>query len=473
MRQRSRSVSSSLLASAACLATASIASAFPVAIFSNIAGQANNTVPTLGGAFNPGTSSASAFDRPFFSPDGSRWMIGAVKDDATDDKDLIIVGSGTSAVGAQTVVSEDTASFFDGTRTWDAFKVNMGITNTGAYAFGGDVSGATTDDAVVVLWNGATHSVVGREQVTASPVAGQTIGATHDSIHILNDQTIRYRTTLNPTTTKQLLINGAGSLGETDVTSPAGQLVAPAQTVDAFAIDHYSSSADGAHHIWSGDLNGGTTTDAVVVVDGNVVAQEGAPLPGNVVPGVNVGVIPTGDKSPQMSPSGSNWSTRMPLADTTDVVLKNGQVMARTDQPIFAGSLDVWDDTAFGANFFINAVNDNGDMVIGGLIAGDATKDAVLVYHGANGQSSILLSEGDAVDLDGNGQLDDNAFIDIMGNDDAVLTNSGVLYMVVALQNDQNVSIGNAFITLPVPEPTTGLLAAVGAAALGLRRRRK
>ena len=34
-------------------------------------------------------------------------------------------------------------------------------------------------------------------------------------------------------------------------------------------------------------------------------------------------------------------------------------------------------------------------------------------------------------------------------------------------------SIGNAFITLPVPEPTTGLLAAIGAAALGVRRRRK
>jgi hypothetical protein len=135
--------------------------------------------------------------------------------------------------------------------------------------------------------------------------------------------------------------------------------------------------------------------------------------------------------------------------------------------------LEVWDDTVFAANFFLNAVNDNGDMVVGGLVAGDPLTDALLVYHGANGQSSILAREGDAVDLNGNGLLDDNAFLDILGNDDGVLTNDGQYYFIAALQDSANVSIGNAFLTLAVPEPTTALLAPLAAMAIAARRRRR
>jgi hypothetical protein len=292
-------------------------------------------------------------------------------------------------------------------------------------------------------------------------------------VHILNDNTVRFRTTLNPTSTKQLLINGAGSMGETDVTIPGAQIVAPANlTVDAFNADQFRSSADGAHYIWGGDLNGGTTTDGIVVVDGNVVAQEGAELPGGVLPGVNVGLISSGSDHTYMSPSGS-WATRMPLADTTDIVLANGQVKARTDQAIFTGAANNWDDTNFAATFFLNATNDAGDVVVGGLINADVTRDAVLVYYGASGSAFVLATEGDPVDVDGNGQFDDNAFIDIFGDDDGVLTNDGHYYFVAALQDADNVSIGNAFLSMPVPEPTTTALLAPFAAMLIARRRRR
>jgi MYXO-CTERM domain-containing protein len=263
------------------------------------------------------------------------------------------------------------------------------------------------------------------------------------------------------------------------VTSPPGQLIAPAQTVDFMNVDHYASSADGAHHIWAGDLNGPTTTDGIIVVDGNVVVQEGAPLPGGQFPGFNVGIPPAGDKISQMSPNGSHWAHRVPMNDgvgaaaQTDVVLRNGTIVAQTNTAISGSSPDLWDDTNFGATFFMNAVNNNGDMVIGGLINADASKDAVLVYYGAAGNSFLLASEGDAVDLDGNGLFDDNAFIDIFGNDDGVLTTDGHFYFVAALQDQNNVSIGNAFLTLTVPEPTSALLAPLAALALAARRRRK
>ena len=150
---------------------------------------------------------------------------------------------------------------------------------------------------------------------------------------------------LSPTTTKFILGSGATAIGETDVSTPTGQLVAPDQSVDLFNQSNFRSSADGSHYIWAGDLNGPTTTDGCIVVDDKIVVQEGAELPGGVMPGVNA-VSPstsTTDLFVQMSPSGGHWAARVPMndgtgaANQTDVVLHNGQIAAKTDSPLFSG----------------------------------------------------------------------------------------------------------------------------------------
>ena len=126
----------------------------------------------------------------------------------------------------------------------------------------------------------------------------------------------------------------------------------------------------------------------------------------------------------------------------------------------------------------MNAVNDNGDMVIGGLNnSGNVDKDAVLVYLSAGGTGFVLATEGDPVDADGNGLFDDNAYIDVFGNDDGVLSNNGQFYFVASLQDDLGVSIGNAFLSIAVPEPSSLALLSLAArcrwfvADAGKRRR--
>ena len=81
--------------------------------------------------------------------------------------------------------------------------------------------------------------------------------------------------------------------------------------------------------------------------------------------------------------------------------------------------------------------------------------DGLLVYLSAGGAGFILAREGDPVDLNGNGIFDDNAFIDTFGNDDGVLSGKGQFYFVATLQDAGNTTIGQAYLTLAVPEPAT------------------
>ncbi|MCS7034098.1 MAG: hypothetical protein NZ561_08895, partial [Phycisphaerae bacterium] len=144
------------------------------------------------------------------------------------------------------------------------------------------------------------------------------------------------------------------------------------------------------------------------------------------------------------------------------------------DAPIFPGSTLNWDDTPFSTTFFINAVNDNGDLVIGGLTnSGNVNRDAFLVYYPNGGPSGfILFAEGDPIDLNGDGLFNDDAFVATFGNDDFQFTSSGRAYFVVTVRNAAGTTTGNAFVTALIPEPAhAGVLLA--AAALLPRRRRR
>ena len=75
------------------------------------------------------------------------------------------------------------------------------------------------------------------------------------------------------------------------------------------------------------------------------------------------------------------------------------------------------------------------------------------------------------VDLDGNGLLDDDVFINTFRDDDAFLTDDGVLYALVSLKDSTGAAAGQAMITYVIPEPGTLALLGMGG-FLFLRRRR-
>lgn len=447
--------------------SAAVAQAAPTGIYSNLAGHVTNT-PPAGGAFAIGTTSSSAFDRPFLSPDGLRWIIGAIAE-GTTDLDLVIVGGGTTNAGAIEVARESvTAIPGEPASLIDAVNTQMGINIAGGFAFSADTTAATGTDQVVFSGVGTTLSVAAREgQAAPGGSSAQNYGATLNAAHIQNSGQVNFRSVMTPTTTNQRLYAGATVFAETDVTIPGSQLTLPAQSIDNFTSDRYVSSADGSVRLYHADLNGATATDLVMVRNNTVLAQEGSVLPGSSFSSL-VSSLSADAGSQQLSPNGAHYAFRGSNADGTDWVYRNGSVIAQTDGPIFIGASESFDDAAFAATFFLNAVNNNGDYVIGGTTnIGDVNKDAVLVYNGL----FVFLREGDPVDLNGNGLLDDNAYIDVFGNDDGVLTDDLHYYFVAALQDSNNVSIGNAFLVTQIPEPGFLSGALLGLASLARRRR--
>jgi hypothetical protein len=464
----------------------------PQVIFSSYATSPTSQVPGGGGLqFKAGTA---VFERPFGSPDGTRWALTALNNSgvaATDQ--MLITGTGLTASGAQMVVREGNAVPFEPASTWGLIDNALGINNAGQIAFTADVQPATTLDQVLVRVTGGTFEQVTRDGQPAVGISGVNYGATFDSVHILGNGDVRFRSTLNPTTSGGQavtnLTNGTtGSvLVQATQTVPTGQTggtVAPVSTVLA---DGFASDTAGANTLYRATLNTSTTNgfpfvptanDVVLVRNGAVVAQEGVVLPGSGFASPVLNVAGTSGQL-KVSATGGHYVAQGSNADATDWVIRNGAVVAQTDAPIFPGSPLNWDDAAFAATFFLSAVNNNGDYVVGGLTNNpDATRDAVLVLNGTR----VLVQENDfvAFDVDGNGTVDagEGKFIRIFNNDDAFLTATH-LYLTVDLADTvgATASTGQAFLVVPlnpVPEPSLGLLAAgIPVAVAAWRRRRK
>jgi hypothetical protein len=151
----------------------------------------------------------------------------------------------------------------------------------------------------------------------------------------------------------------------------------------------------------------------------------------------------------------------------------DGVVTAQTDGAIYAGASERFDDALFGSTFFMNAVDSNGNYVTGGVTdAADVNANAVLVYNGLH----VMLREGDPVDIDGNGQFDDDAFLSVFNNDDSWLSDDGFLYFNADLRNGVGSAIGQAYLwapTTPVPEPATLVGIGLGLAILARKRRKR
>lgn len=444
----------------------------PTVIFSNIASSPSSDVPGIPGLkFKAGTTSSTAFDRPFVSPDGTRWVFGGFVEAPTSDDDVIVVGQGVTGAGASVRVRAGTPTSFDANVNYNAINTHLGINNAGQVSFSGTTT--ATSSQYIGFHDGTSVQRIA-QQGGPTPIAGSTWTATLNGANLTGSGLIGYQGTTTPTPTQQLTVLAGSIVSQNNVTIPTGQL-APAQTNNTLTSNSFRVSDDGLHTMYRTTLNGPTATNTVVVLDNQVLAQLGVPVPGwsNMA---NISSIASEAGSVHLSRNGQHWAFRGAVndgsgaANQTDFVLVNGNVVAATDMPIFAGATELYDDAPFAQTFFVNTTNNLGDYVIGGTTnSADAARNAVLVFN----HSRVIAREFDPVDLDGNGLLDDDAFIDIFGNDDGALTDDLNFYFVASLRNSAGSAIGNALLVVTIPEPSAGLSwALIGVGTLLLKRRK-
>ncbi len=380
------------------------------------------------------------------SPSGQYWAVRASTNDLTTQDDVILFGSGTSAV---VVAKEGTPSAADPSRTWGIFDNEIGINDAGTIAFHNNLSDPTTDDEVIVRYvlsagTPVFDTVVLREGqpapdagVTPFIPAGATIGANLSDATLLSDGTVGALVQLAPltglidgTNDECVYLGGAAQQREL-VTSPAGW----PNLWDFFTTARYN--ATGTKSLVDGDDN--SLVDDITAIDNVVAIQQGQTIAGLTSP-----VDSTGSDYVWMTPSGDWFAVGNNTNADEDWVVRNGVVVANAlggpTNDITPGnpSGELWSDTDYAACFVIATGNAAGDYVVCGLTTAASNANAVIVLNG----ETVVSREGDPVDLDGNGQFDDNTFIRTYGDNTAFLTDDGWLYVRITLTNDP--TLGNA-----------------------------
>lgn len=428
--------------------TAAAAAQNATVIYSEIPGVPSGMVPA--GADVPEGTAFDSFDRPFRSPDGTRWIISASTTLATGEDEIIIVGSGTTGM---TVVREGT--MFGSPTTGEnvgLIESDLGITDDGSYVFATNTDGPTGSDEVVVVWDGTEWSAFVREGDPVPSVPTEAFGSTLNSasaVSLPGGTVASFRATGTvgdlPSDDDDWLFVGVTPVAQSNVTVPLGQAGGGTEPWDNFDTGDFRVSPDGAFTVVQGDLQGDTGSDDVLVVNGTVVLQEGSPIDGASLM-TAVGLI----SEPYLLPDGA-WAARGDDAEDRDWVVRNGEIIALRDEPITSGSAETWSDGPFSATFFFVVGNAVGDVVVGGTTSNpDANADAVLVLNGER----VLARQGDAVDLDGDGTTDD-LFINVFNNDDGILTDDGQLYFTATLVDGAGVDQGQAFMVLDTTSSVT------------------
>ncbi|QDV06137.1 hypothetical protein Poly30_16420 [Planctomycetes bacterium Poly30] len=428
-------------------AAAGLGSGAPAAVFSNVPGSPSALVPGLGGVeFEPGVLT-NHFDRIYGHPSG-HWVLTALADlPSARDECLIVSG--------QLVIQEGApAPWIGGAENCGTIDTRCAVNASGDVAFATNTSGTVDDDFVATRIAGVWgHGA--REGDTLPDGSGAVLDDTIDSSVLLDDGSVGYAADgLDGTATTDVdddaLVLGQQVLMRKGVTAPTGQLSGGSEFIESFDLGDFWTSGSGLRWLVQGDLEGPTSSDDVVIVNGAVVLQEGYPVPNS---GFTEPIDTTGIAGVAMDAAG-HWFARGDNDQTNvDWVVRDGDLVAVTGSVVVPGGTERWSDALLDGCFFGHVGNANGDYVVAGMTDHpDPALDAVIVLN--NGE--VVARESDPIDLDGNGLLDDGAFIDAFGDDDLYLSDARELYVVATLKDGLGQRIGQALLRFEL-RPTVGV----------------
>lgn len=412
----------------------------------NTPGHPTNVIPGLGIAFRAGGTATSAFERPIVSPLGLHFGINVVAATgvAADDDVLLVDGAVVAREGDPT--------------PWPTTGENVGtidpdfaLNDLGDILLGNNTS-ATVDDDYIALFQSGVWTVLAQEGGMINPalpgIVGGPAGTWDDAIDapvLLNTGTALWRAEgvdglTTGTANDELIVLGGGMALQKGVDIPLGQAGGALEFWENFDLNDLYASPDGSVLLIQGDLTGATTSDDVVVLNGQVIVQEGVPLAGGpfVEPVDLDGIVKAWiDSAGNSYVRGNNDVTE------TDWIYRNGVVIAESSgaDEVVAGSGEHWDDASFADCFFAFDGNSLGHSVFGGVTDAPLDVNGVLVFDDGAGFRRVVCRESDPVDLDGNGLFDDDRFFNTFGNDDVRLLEDGTIVFTATLKDGTGTAV--------------------------------
>ena len=419
-------------------------------VFTTITTASTSDVPGLPGAkFAAGITPG----RPYRSLDGTKWVQTWDTNLATAS-DQIIMGfdgeeyrvlmrEGVTPLPTVQGADPDLPPFYP----FGSFDAVLGVDDNGTFAVTGidDRSGSADDGYCVTGQIGQSGlNLIVQESITPLPGATDVFFGDPGSaqVSVMAGVSFQCGLTGNVTTADDNAIftqSGAVTFAREGLDFPDGQRDGNTFTYRSFdagsAQTGFFVSSSGGRWIAAATINDETTFDRVVVVDNVVKVQEGVVL-------ANSGFTsPVGStlKAVRMDPDG-NWFVAASNQDGQDWVIRNKFVIAKSDEPIFAGAGEHFTDANFAATFFMMAGNVTGDYVVGGMTdSPDPLSDAVIVVN----NERVLVRENDPVDLDDDGVFDDGYYIRTFVDDRCFMTQEH-FYVLVRLRGAQSALCGAA-----------------------------
>lgn len=436
------------------------------------AGYAASNVPG-----SPGVLYSSFLDGFTVSQDGSRWAIRANASGAPSSRDTFFVTGDSS--GTTTLVPESDLLPGLGLGWVDtSSERTMFINDRGDLAFSGRFGPATssTDDMVVKYTASSnTYAIVAREGDLIPGLGGERYGFTNDAAAIDNQGRVYFRDGGTngsiPSNQDEFIFRADGSAVtpflQVGTFSPAGQLGGTNALLDGLTTRTFHVSDDGSRYMTRGTL-ALPANSSVLVVNGRVRLQSGAPIDG--VGGVGLSTIVSSDNI-GMSARGDWFAWSSTTTGETFLMVNNEVTLTNsTSLPSgLAGSYDSLIDVG---------MNGNGDVVIASRLSSSGQYVITIDPRGAAGPY-VVLTSGSAspfaqgIDLDGDGLLNDNAFLSTIS--DVSIGNSGELFVVGRVADSvTGLNIGDGLYAFHVDIiPTPGVLTAFALAATPALRRRR
>lgn len=413
-------------------------------VYSNVPGHPSNLVPGLGLPFDPGGGSADAFRQPWVSPDGQQLVIDcdAATGSLADDNVYLLNGQVVLQEGQQ-------APWAPAGELVGPLDDRVGINSLGEIVVTNNTGGTaptTADDYVVLFDRTGTWTTLAKEGDVVDPVlpglAGSTWDDSLDSPWLTDTGFAGWRAagvdnTPGGTAMDTFLVLGNQTVAE-EGQVPGGLAGGATDVWQNFDIDDWFTTPDGQSWLAQGDTDAAANDD-IVVFNGQVVLQEGVPVPGSsFAEAIDLSGIVTVwmDEAGTWFAHGNNAGTEQ------DWLVRNGVVVATSDagDPIVPGSTETWSDTDYPQCFFAVDGNIQGAFVFGGVTNALSTANGVLVYDDGTGARVVVCRENDPVDIDGNGQFDDDRFFNTFGNDDVRLLPGGSILFTATLRNGAGVA---------------------------------
>ena len=431
-------------------------------IYSKVYSSPTSDTPwTLDLTGAPAPSKWRAMEDFTVSHDGSQWVLKGRNQLGSDLETMLVHNdSSSSGLAATNLAQEGQPVPTDAVGTlWDFFDSESPVSfdSAGNIGMSGRAKGPATGFRERIM----TRDTLGNWTIVLSesdPLTGlidtggvagdEGLGNSVSGVHLLDDGRVAYIVTpiqnCHSSNYPAFLRDDVGFL---QCNNAASALVG-GELWDGMDLSDTGGTPDGSFYWQQGDTdNVDTTIDDVLAINNAVVIRENTIIPGSTVTAVDV-------FQTAMAASG-DWISRGDDPASDDWLVLNGAVIARTGDSVEGGV------ELYSASFLACAVNSMGDWA---LIAetdnADPAANQVLVVNG-----QVIAREGDPIDLDGNGLFDDSVFLGdgtattaAFNANDLAITDSGMVYFIAKLNdglgndlNDAGFGGPDAFVRIQAP----------------------